>query len=105
MEAEYNQLIADIMNYEPQPEQKTDLKYCSLCDKNVSGKNLERHNNTKGHIKNKAIAEAHADNMNNLAVKDCTYCRASFGDWREHSETLEHKLNEAEAKLSALSAE
>lgn len=106
-QAEHNEqlLIAEIMNHEPQPEPKQNIKYCSCCNKHVSGKNWGAHNKTKGHINNMAIAETHADNMNNLEVKDCPYCRASFGDWREHRETTEHKLNEGEARLSELLAE
>lgn len=80
-------------------------KYCSFCDKHITVKNWRDHGKTQRHINNIAVAETYADNMNNLTVKDCPCCRVPFGDWREHRETTEHKLNEAEARLSALSAE
>lgn len=99
------QLITEIMNYEPKPEPKPNTKYCSLCAKHISAKNWGAHNKTKGHIKNLATMEARADSMNNLAAKVCPSCCVPFLDWREHSKTDEHKLNEAEARLSALSAE
>ena len=99
------QLITEIMNYEPQPEPKKETKYCFSCSKHITKKKWGKHTQTKKHNNNVAIMETHADSMNNLAVKVCPSCRASFLDWREHSKTNEHRLNEAEAGLLALSAE
>jgi hypothetical protein len=96
------QLITDIMNYEPRQEQ--DLKYCSFCDKHVSGKNWNKHIRTKGHIdKSMAVNAEEQAEMNGLANKICSFCNVPFASWAQHKQDEAHKLNWAEAALAKLS--